>query len=73
MVDVRWQYRGPCNLQRAYPSTLNSVFLIGFRYFSYQVGIKLSSQGMVDPVPDPILKEKFLGYVLAFRVSYVVS
>ena len=36
--------------------------LTGFRYFSYQVDTQLSSRGWVDPVSDPILPEKFLGY-----------
>ena len=47
---------------RPYLSTLISVFLTGFRYFSYQVATQLSSRGWVDPVPDPKLPEKFLGY-----------
>ena len=29
---------------------------------SYQIATQLSCQGWVDPVPDPILPEKFLGY-----------
>ena len=41
---------------------LNFGFLNGFRYFSYQVATQLSSQGWVDPVPDPTLPEKLLGY-----------
>ena len=41
---------------------LNSCFLTGFRYFSYQAATQVSSRGWVDPVPDPILREKFLGY-----------
>ena len=49
-------------LAKHYPSTLISVFLTGFRYFSYQIATQLSSRGWVDPVPDPILPEKFLGY-----------
>ena len=36
-VAARWQYRGPCGWQSTYPSTLISVFLTGFRCFSYQV------------------------------------
>ena len=51
-------------LAKRYPSTLISVFLTGFRYFSYQVAPQLSSRGWVDPVVDPILPEKFLGYSL---------
>ena len=42
--------------------TLISVFLTEFRYFSYKVATKLSSRRWVDPVPEPILGEKFLGY-----------
>ena len=53
---------GPCGQQSAYPSTFISIFLTGFRYFSYQVATQLSSLGWVDPVPDPIRPEKFLGY-----------
>ena len=40
---------------KRYPSTLISVFLNGFRYFSYQIATNLSSRGWVDPVPDPRL------------------
>ena len=45
-----------------YPSTLISVSLTGFRYFSCQAATQLASRGWADPVPDPILLEKFLGY-----------
>ena len=62
VVAARGQYRGPCGQQSTYPSTLISVFLTGFCYFSYQVATQLSSRGWVYPVPDPILPEKFLGY-----------
>ena len=41
---------------------LFSVFLTGFRYFSYEIATQLSSRGWVDPVPEPILPETFLGY-----------
>ena len=41
-----------------------SVFLTGFCYFSYQVATQLSSRGWVNPVPDPILPDEFLGYSL---------
>ena len=44
-------------LAKRYPSTLISDFLTGFRHFSYQVAVQLSSRGLVDPVP-----ENFLGY-----------
>ena len=49
-------------LTERYPSTLISDFLTEFHYFSYQVATQLASRGWVDPVPDPILLEKFLGY-----------
>ena len=49
-------------LATRYLSALISVFLTGFRYFSYQVATQLSSRDWVDPVPDPILPEKFPGY-----------
>ena len=48
--------------EKCYPSTIISVFLTGFRYFSYEVTTQLSSRGWVDLVPGPILPEKFLGY-----------
>ena len=50
--------QGTLWLAKRYPSTLISVFLTGFRYFSYQVATQLSSRGWVDPVPDPILPKK---------------
>ena len=49
-------------LAKRYPSTLISVFLTGFRYFSYPAATQLASRGWMDPVPDPILLENFLGY-----------
>ena len=54
--------QGILGLAKRYPSTLISVFLTGFRYFSYQVATQLASRRWVDPVPDPILLENFLGY-----------
>ena len=54
--------QGALWLAKRNPSTLISVFLTGFRYFSYQAATQLASRGWVDPVPDPILLEKFLGY-----------
>ena len=42
--------------------TLNFSFLNRIHYFSCQVATQLSSRGSVDPVPEPILPEKFLGY-----------
>ena len=62
VIAVRWQYKGPCGKQSAYPPTLISGFLTGFRYFSYQVANQLFSRGWVDPILDPILPEKFLGH-----------
>ena len=53
--------QGTLWLAKRYPSILISVFLTGFRYL-YQVATQLSSRDWVDPVPDPILPEKFLGY-----------
>ena len=40
-----------------YFSFLNRILLL-----LIQVATQLSSRGWVDPVPDPILPEKFLGY-----------
>ena len=54
--------QGALWLAKRYPSTLISVFLTGFRYFSHQAATQLASRGWVDPVPDRILPEKFLGY-----------
>ena len=54
--------QGALWLAKRYPSTLISVFLTGFRYFSYQIATQLSSRGWVDPVPDLVLPEKILGY-----------
>ena len=54
--------RGTLWLAKRYPSTFISVFLTGFRYFSYQAATQLASRGWVDPIPDPTLLEKFLGY-----------
>ena len=53
--------QGALWLAKRYPSTLISVFLTGFLYFSYQAATQLASRGWVDPIPDPILLEKFLG------------
>ena len=49
-------------LASTYTSTLISVFLTGISYFSYQAATQLSSRSWVDPVPDTILPEKFLGH-----------
>ena len=54
--------QGALWLAKRYPSTLISVLLTGFRYFSYQAATQLASRGWVVPVPDPILPETFLGY-----------
>ena len=56
--------QGALWLAKCLSSALILVFLTGFRYFSYQVATQLSSRGWVDPVPDPILSEKCLGYSL---------
>ena len=49
-------------LAKRYLSTLDSDSLTEFRYFSCQVATQLASRGWVDPVPDLMLTEKFLGY-----------
>ena len=54
--------QGALWLAKRYPSTIISVFLTGFRHFSYQSATQLASRGWVDPVPDPIVLAKFLGY-----------
>ena len=41
---------------------LNFSFLNQISLLLNQVATQLSSRGWVDPVPDPILPEKFLGY-----------
>ena len=45
--------QGSLWLAKRYPSTLSSLLLTGFHYFSYQVAIQLFSRGWVDPVPNP--------------------
>ena len=59
--------RDPSGERRAsnrlrHEAALISVLLTGFRYFSYQAATQFSSRGWVDPVPDPIILEKYLGY-----------
>ena len=41
---------------------LNFSFLNRISLLLIQVATQLTSRGWVDPVPDPILPEKFLGY-----------
>ena len=41
---------------------LNVSFINRISLLSYQAATQLSSRDWVDPVPDPILPEKFLGY-----------
>ena len=41
---------------------LNFSFLNRISLLLIQVATQLSSPGWVEPVPDPILPEKFLGY-----------
>ena len=41
---------------------LNFSFLNRMLLLRIQVATQVSSQGWVEPVPDPILPEKFLGY-----------
>ena len=41
---------------------LNFSFLNRISLLPIKVATQLSSRGWVDPVPDPILAEKFLGY-----------
>ena len=45
---------------RLWTRTLDRIARSG--YLSYQEATQLSSRGWVDPVPDPTLPEKFLGY-----------
>jgi hypothetical protein len=40
------------------PQSLISVFETRSRYFSIQVAPQLSLQGLVEPVPDPLLLRK---------------
>ena len=42
--------------------TLNFIFLNRISLLLIQVATQLSSRGWVNPVPDPILPETFLGY-----------
>ena len=60
---LKWlTVQGALWLAKRLSLNLNFSFLNRIRYFSYQVATQLSSRGWVDPVPDPILPEKFLGY-----------
>ena len=54
--------QGDLWLAKCLSLNLNFSFLKRIRYFWYQVATQLSSRSWVDPVPDPILPEKFLGY-----------
>ena len=54
--------QGALWLAKRFSLNLNFSFLNRIRYFSYEVSTQLFSRGWVDPVPDPILPEKFLGY-----------
>ena len=55
--------QGALGLAELYLLTLTSVFLTGFRHFSHQIAIQLLSlRGWVNPVSDPELPEKLLGY-----------
>ena len=47
-------------VSKALTLDLNFSFLT--RISLHQVATQLASRGWVDPVPDPILPEKFLGY-----------
>ena len=53
--------QGTLWLAKSLSLNLNLRFLNRIRYFSYQVATQFSSRGWVDPVPDPILPEKFQG------------
>ena len=61
--------QGALWLAKRYPSILILVFLTGFCYCSYQVAIQLSSQGWVDPIPDPTLPTLTLLHLLHSSVS----
>ena len=54
--------QGALRLGKRLSLNVNFSFLNWTRYFSYQVATQLSLRGRVDPVPDLILPEKFLGY-----------
>ena len=60
-VPVKWQYWGPCGQAMRYPSTLMSVFLTGFCYFSYQVAIELSSRPSTRPYTSRKMSRVQLG------------
>ena len=54
--------RGALWLAKRLSLNLNFSFLNRISLLPIQVATQLSSRGWVDPVPDPILPEKFLGY-----------
>ena len=62
VVTTRWQYKGALWLAMRLSLNLNFSFLNRILLLLIQVPTQLSSRGWVDPVPDPILPEKFLGY-----------
>ena len=75
VIADSWQYRegGGLWLGKRYPSTLISVLLTEFRYFSYQLATQLHSRGWVNTSPDPILLEKFRRYRFRFLVGMRVT
>ena len=54
--------RGGLVVSKALSLNLNFSFLNWIPLLLIQVATQLSSRGWVDPIPDPILPEKFLGY-----------
>ena len=61
VVAARWQYRGPCGQQSAYPSTLISVFLTEFRYFSFKQLPNCPHEAGWTPFQTPYFKKHFQG------------
>jgi hypothetical protein len=51
-------YRGVAWSARRIPTAVNLRFLDRSRYFLVEVAPHLSSQGLSDPVPDPLLLRK---------------
>ena len=61
VVAARWQYTALW-LAKRLSHNLNFSFLNRISLLLIQVVTQLSSRGWVDPVSDPILPEKFIGY-----------
>ena len=72
VVAARWQYRGRCGQQSAYPSTLVSVFLTGFRYFSTKQLPNCSHEAGWTPFQTLYFQKNFQG-IAGNRTRYLLD